>query len=479
MATTSGPQGSLLPTTIHTIAIPQFGNTTVQYKISSYMSEAVTREFISKTRYRVVADPAQADATLRQHRKLLFERHRFRPRFTGRGSGAQLSVQVQIKLIAKDGKVIFTRPNFNFPRTVMRSVCFPGQYIDESQATLARVSRDLAKSVVSAVLREFLKYDARPVSWPIEAERSSGGDVVSWPGRATIAHGAARNALLAASTVAPETFDAGQTSLAAIIDDARAMSLFASERLLFVGNAEAAMPRTSRDRDDDDESGPSGSGDAALLASYAKSPTPGVVLVFEATRWDFDGDDKTKNDRVRKYYGAITDAVEFKRFSADEARGELDRIARASNVRLDAAAAEALVEALGADVGRIAVELEKLSLYGKPITAEDLPLLVPDARQSTIFALVNALGRRDRARSLDTLDALVREGEYLPLALTFLAGQFRMALVAKEANLRGPQQVQGHFQKSGVPMWGSRAEAGLEVHFEQVFKREQLASNGD
>ena len=126
----------------------------------------------------------------------------------------------------------------------------------------------------------------------------------------------------------------------------------------------------------------------------------------------------------------------------DEARVELDRIARAANLKLDPAAAEALVEALAADVSRIAVEVEKLSLYGKPITADDLPLLVPDARQSTIFALVNALGRKDRVRSLETLDALVREGEYLPLALTFLATQFRMALVAKEANLRGVSQVQ-------------------------------------
>ena len=132
----------------------------------------------------------------------------------------------------------------------------------------------------------------------------------------------------------------------------------------------------------------------------------------------------------------------------------------AQQVGLDdrAASAEALVEALAADVGRIAVELEKLRLYGKPITVDALPLLVPDARQSTIFALVNALGRRDRARSLDALDSLVREGEYLPLALTFLAGQFRMALVAKEANLKGASQVQSHFQRAGVPMWGSRAE---------------------
>ena len=44
------------------------------------------------------------------------------------------------------------------------------------------------------------------------------------------------------------------------------------------------------------------------------------------------------------------------------------------------------------------------------------------------------------------------------MALSFLSAQFRAALVAKEAGLRSPQQVQGHFAKMGVSMWGSRAE---------------------
>jgi DNA polymerase-3 subunit delta len=277
-----------------------------------------------------------------------------------------------------------------------------------------------------------------------------------------------REALVAARGVEPEQFEMAESSLAAIIDDARAMSLFASERLMIAVSAETAMPRTSRatavtddaetDEGDDAPRASSGKGEEALLAAYVKSPTPGVTAVFEATRWDFEGDDKAKTERVRKFYGAITEVVEFRRFTGDEARQELDRMARAAKIVLEPAAAEALVEALAADVGRIAVELEKLRLYGKPITAESLPLLVPDARQSTIFALVNALGRRDRVRSLDALDSLVREGEYLPLALTFLASQFRMALVAKEANLKGSSQVQSHFQRAGVPMWGSRAE---------------------
>lgn len=276
-----------------------------------------------------------------------------------------------------------------------------------------------------------------------------------------------REALIAARGVEPEQIDMAESSLAAVIDDARAMSLFASERVMIAVSAETAMPRVSRAApvsgdDGDEDDGPSPvagkGGHSGLLAAYIGNPTPGVTLVFEATRWDFEGDDKTKVDRVRKFYGAIPDVVEFRRFTADEARQELDIMVRAAKIVLEPAAAEALVEALAADVGRIAVELEKLRLYGKPITAESLPLLVPDARQSTIFALVNALGRRDRARSLDALDTLVREGEYLPLALTFLAGQFRMALLSKEAGLKGASQVQSHFQRAGVPMWGSRAE---------------------
>ncbi len=269
-----------------------------------------------------------------------------------------------------------------------------------------------------------------------------------------------RDALLAAAKgIEPEQHDLGEISLAAAVDDARAMSLFASERLIFGLNAEMAMPRASRSvAADDDDEGPASGGDAGGLQAYVKNPTPGVTLILEATRWDLDGDDKAKSERARKFFGAIPDVVEFRRFSAEEARAELDRIARGANLKLDPAAAEALVEALAADVGRIAVEVEKLSLYGRPITVDDLPLLVPDARQSTIFALVSALGRKDRARSLETLDTLVREGEYLPLALTFLATQFRTALVAKEANLRGASQVQSHFQRAGVPMWGSRAE---------------------
>jgi DNA polymerase-3 subunit delta len=135
-------------------------------------------------------------------------------------------------------------------------------------------------------------------------------------------------------------------------------------------------------------------------------------------------------------------------------------MARRTGLNIDQEVLELLVEALGADLARIAVEVEKMSLFAgaRPVTVEDIAALVPDARATTIFALVGTLGRRDRSRSLEILDTLFRDGEYLPLALAFLSAQFRAALVAREAGLRSPQQIQGHFAKMGVQMWGSRAE---------------------
>jgi DNA polymerase-3 subunit delta len=257
--------------------------------------------------------------------------------------------------------------------------------------------------------------------------------------------------------------DLAETELAAALDDARSLSLFASERLIWIVNAEAALPRgrAAAAEEDDGEGGPAG--DSSLLGQYMANPTPGVVLVIEAIRFDFEGEDKRKQDRVRKFYGAIPDVVELRRYSSQDALREAESLIRTAGFRIHPDALDLLVEALGADIARIAVEIDKLALFagGREVTSDDIAALVPDARASNIFALVNAMGRRDRARSLEILDTLAREGEYLPLALAFLSTQFRMALAAREAGLKSAGQIQQHFTRLGIPMWGSRAD---QVH---------------
>ncbi len=252
--------------------------------------------------------------------------------------------------------------------------------------------------------------------------------------------------------------DLSENALAEIIDDARSLSLFSADRLLWVTNAEAALPR-GRAADDAGEEG-TVAGNAGPLNEYVKDPTPGVALIFEASRFDFEGDDKRRQDRVRKFFAAVPEVVELRRFSGADARHEAESLARRAGFRVDAAALDLLVEALGGDMARIAVEIEKLALFAgsRQVGVDDITALVPDARATTVFALVNALGRRDRTRALEILDTLTREGEYLPLALAFLSTQFRMALSAREAGLKSAPQIQSHFSRSGVPVWGSRAD---------------------
>ena len=50
-------KADLLPKTVHTIAIPAFQNATIQYKLTDLMPGALAREFITRTRYRVIPDP--------------------------------------------------------------------------------------------------------------------------------------------------------------------------------------------------------------------------------------------------------------------------------------------------------------------------------------------------------------------------------------------------------------------------------------
>lgn len=269
--------------------------------------------------------------------------------------------------------------------------------------------------------------------------------------------------------------DLGETTIEEVIDEACCGSLFAANRVVIVTNAEEALPRGRAAASGEDE-GDGGAGQAAALARYLKDPAPGVVLVFEATRYDFQGDDKKKLDRVRKFYEAIPAVVEFQRLSPAQARQAAEKHARRVGLNIGTAELDILIEALGADAARVANEIEKLALYatgGKKISAADIAEMVPEARESTIFALVGALGRNDRTASLEILDTLVRQSEYLPLALSFLATQFRLALAAKEAGLRTSRDIQMHFSKQGIPMWGSRAEQVCETA--QKFTKQKLA----
>lgn len=145
---------NLLPTDIHTVAVTPWKNGSIQYKLSDYLTEDVSREMITRTHYKIVADPAKADAVLSGAVAGFFSSATVADPVTGRSSGAQVVVLIQVKMTDKSGKVIFERPNVEFRERYEISVN-PKQYFDESQAALQRLSKDVARTVVSAVLENF------------------------------------------------------------------------------------------------------------------------------------------------------------------------------------------------------------------------------------------------------------------------------------------------------------------------------------
>lgn len=150
-----GGRADLLPSTLRTIAVPAFGNSSPRYRLTGQLPAAVAREFLARTRYRVVADPDEADAVLYGAVRSYFSFPTLFDQSTGRASGVQVSVFLDLKLVERaTGKVLFERQNYEF-RGRYEIAVDQAQYFDESSTALERLSREVARQVVSSILEAF------------------------------------------------------------------------------------------------------------------------------------------------------------------------------------------------------------------------------------------------------------------------------------------------------------------------------------
>lgn len=145
----------LLPGRIRTIAVPAFSNATSEFKIEQYLTQAVVRELLARTRYDVVSDGTAADATL-IGTVMLFDAipQNFDP-FTGRATSVSTVTRVHVALLDRqDGAELYTNPDLSHRETYEVSAD-PETYVNEREAAMLRASRTLASTLVSAVLSGF------------------------------------------------------------------------------------------------------------------------------------------------------------------------------------------------------------------------------------------------------------------------------------------------------------------------------------
>ena len=125
----------------------------------------------------------------------------------------------------------------------------------------------------------------------------------------------------------------------------------------------------------------------------------------------------------------------------------IERRTRDKGGSLSPGVASMLTMLVGRDLRMLDQEIEKLLLYadGRPVSKEDVQLLVSRAREPDIFALVDSVGRRQIAQALRLFHQFLEEHESPLYILAMLARQIRILIQLTE--LRDQRLTQREMEK--------------------------------
>lgn len=150
-----GGTADLVPKAIQTIAIPTFFTPSTRYKLVDTLPQEIGREFMARTRFRIVNDPSQADAVLNGRINLVSISQAVTDPTSGKATSININVNIALDLVERrTGRVIYNRPSYGF-RTSYEVALDPHQVFDESGPALDRLTRDVAHDVVSSIVENF------------------------------------------------------------------------------------------------------------------------------------------------------------------------------------------------------------------------------------------------------------------------------------------------------------------------------------
>ena len=168
------------------------------------------------------------------------------------------------------------------------------------------------------------------------------------------------------------------------------------------------------------------------LAELVEAMPPTTLLVF------LDGPLRSNNSLL----GRLKAQAQVRNFPAPRGE-ELSRWTRqraeAKGSGITPGGLRLLGQYIGGNLRVLDSELEKLSLYapGRPIGEEDIKALVPQVREASIFAAVDAILEGRLAVGLRLLHRLREGGANLSYILAMVARQLRLVALAKDLLLDG------------------------------------------
>jgi DNA polymerase-3 subunit delta len=206
-----------------------------------------------------------------------------------------------------------------------------------------------------------------------------------------------------------DVFDLKDASLAQVVVSARTLPMFSKRRLVIAQGID----------DDKAES-------LDPLVKYVSDPNPRACLVLVGDKVD---------GRLRAF-AALRKAGflhEFARLKDREIVAWLAAEAKRRGLAIEPGAVQALAEAAGPDLGRIAQSLEQAALFANgTITRDHIEELIPDSRERGVFELTRAIGTGDVRQSLRLLANMLRNREPALKIQFMLVRQLRQIWRAKE-----------------------------------------------
>lgn len=248
-----------------------------------------------------------------------------------------------------------------------------------------------------------------------------------------------------------DKFNAGDASCDGIVNAARMLPMMAKRRFVLVRGLDRWEKKADDDGGEDDSADTKKKGvkDASpldVLAEYAKAPSESTVMVLTAPKLHA----QRRLVTTAKKAGFIVTCEPIARRALP---GWIQAAAKEKGNPISHDVADQLAEIAGPELGYVSDAIERLSLYvgaGAPITEDAVAKVVIKVRQSTVWELLDALGRRRLDKAMAAL-ADVYDPRDGGLRLLGAVSWSVRQLVKFESALLGGASAQEAGQRAGVP----------------------------
>ncbi len=218
------------------------------------------------------------------------------------------------------------------------------------------------------------------------------------------------------------TYWYGETSFREIIEDAMTQSFFSENKMIIIKNLSFLTSQKAKHDEDD----------IAILFDYLKTDNPSTILVLYQDEHNFD-----ERKKYVKQLRKLVKVFEIDKVNTAQLYKTTHQAFKARGVKIEDQALELLLSRLPESLLDISQEVEKLSLYSKHITVDDVNELVKKRIDENIFDLSKAIlnGNTKQAMSVYK-DCLLHNEEPIKL-IVMCANSIRLLYQVKLMDRKG------------------------------------------